>query len=124
MVRSLAEAAEAARIAVSRPAGGHLVQFDRLGLSRLLVSWTQADTFGAAAASFLAPLQHQSGELVNTLSAYLGAESSVSETAAILGVHRNTVSTRIAKAVQLLGIDLSDPDERMAVQLACRAVLT
>lgn len=108
LVRSLAEATETARIAVSRPAGGHLVQFDRLGLSRVHVSWTQTDTFGPVAASFLAPLQDQSGELVNALSACLGAESSVSEPAAILCVHRNTVSTRIAKAVQL----------------ACRAVLT
>lgn len=123
LVRSLAEASEAARIAASRTAGGHVVQFDRLGLSRLLLAWTQTDTFAPAAASLLTPLQDQPGELVVTLSAYLNAESSVSETAAVLGVHRNTVSARVTRAVELLGVDLSDPDERMAVQLACRAVL-
>ncbi|MGI3782631.1 MAG: PucR family transcriptional regulator [Janthinobacterium lividum] len=123
LVRTLAEATEAARIAVSRTAGGYVVQFDRLGLSRLLIGWTQTDTFAPAAASLLLPLQDQPGELVATLSAYLNAESSVSETAAVLGVHRNTVSARVSRAVELLGVDLSDPDERMAVQLACRAVL-
>ena len=64
-----------------------------------------------------------SGELVATLSAYLDAESSVSDTVAVLGVHRNTVSARVSRAVELLGVDLADPDERMAIQLACRAVL-
>jgi hypothetical protein len=123
LVRTLAEATEAARIAVSRTAGGYVVQFDQLGLSRLLMAWTQTDTFAPAASSLLLPLQDQPGELVATLSAYLNAESSVSETAAVLGVHRNTVSARVSRAVELLGVDLSDPDERMAVQLACRAVL-
>lgn len=124
LVRSLAEATEAARIAVNRTAGGYVVQFDRLGLSRLLVAWTQTDTFAPAAASLLTPLEGQPGDLVATLSAYLGAESSVAEAAAVLGVHRNTVSARVSRAVELLGVDLSDPDERMAIQLACRAVLT
>jgi hypothetical protein len=123
LVRSLGEAAEAAKIAVSRTAGGYVVQFDRLGLSRLLVAWTQTDTFAPAASSLLLPLQDQPGDLVATLSAYLNAESSVSDTAAVLGVHRNTVSARVSRALELLGIDLSDPDERMAVQLACRTVL-
>jgi DNA-binding PucR family transcriptional regulator len=123
LVRSLGEATEAAKIAVSRTAGGYVVQFDRLGLSRLLTAWTQTDTFAPAAASLLVPLQDQPGELVATLSAYLNAESSVSDTAAVLGVHRNTVAARISRAVELLGVDLADPDERMVVQLACRAVL-
>lgn len=124
LVRSLAEATEAAKIAVNRTAGGYVVQFDRLGLSRLLVAWTQTDTFAPAAASLLTPLEGQPGDLVATLSAYLGAESSLAEAAAVLGVHRNTVSARVSRAVELLGVDLSDPDERMAIQLACRAVLT
>lgn len=123
LVRSLGEAAEAAKIAVSRTAGGYVVQFDRLGLSRLLMAWTQTDTFAPAAASLLIALRDQPGELLTTLSAYLNAESSISATAAVLGVHRNTVSARVSRAVELLGVDLSDPDERMALQLACRAVL-
>lgn len=121
LVRSLGEAGDAAKIAVTRTAGGHLVQVDRLGLSQLLLAWTRTETFGPAAASLLTPLQDEPA-LLATLTAYLEAQSSIAETAAILGVHRNTVTARIAKAVELLGVDLRDPDERLAVQLACRSV--
>lgn len=98
------------------------MQVDRLGLSQLLLAWTRTETFGPAASSLLTPLQDEPA-LLATLSAYLQAQSSIAETAAILGVHRNTVTARISKAVELLGIDLGDPDERLAVQLACRSVL-
>lgn len=123
LVRSLGEAGDAARIAVTRTAGGHLVHVDRLGVGQLLLAWTRTDTFAPAASSLLTPLQGQAG-LLETLAAYLEAESSLADTAAVLGVHRNTVSARIARAVDLLGVDLGDPDERLALQLACRSVLS
>ncbi|MEJ7647749.1 MAG: helix-turn-helix domain-containing protein [Nakamurella sp.] len=123
LVRSLGEAGDAARIAVTRAAGGHLVHVDRLGVGQLLLAWTRTDTFAPAASSLLTPLQGQAG-LLETLAAYLEAESSLADTAAVLGVHRNTVSARIARAVDLLGVDLDDPDERLALQLACRSVLS
>ena len=50
----------------------------------------------------------------------LDAESSLAETAAVLGIHRNTVSARITKIQQLLGVDLTNPNERLALHLACR----
>lgn len=123
LVRSLGEAGDAARIAATRAASGHLVHVDRLGLGQLLLAWTHTDTFAPAAASLLTPL-HDHPELLTTLAAYLDAESSVADTAAVLGVHRNTVSGRVGRAVQLLGVDLDDPEERLAVQLACRSVLS
>lgn len=123
LVRSLGEATDAARIARTRAAGGHLVQVDRLGLSQLLLAWTRTDTFSPAASSLLTPLAETPG-LLETLAAYLDAESSIADTAAVLGVHRNTVTARIARAVDLLGVDLDDPDERLALQLACRSVLS
>ncbi|MGH3705720.1 MAG: helix-turn-helix domain-containing protein [Agromyces sp.] len=43
-------------------------------------------------------------------------------TAAALGLHRNTVSTRIQRAQELLGVDMTDPEARLALHLACRAV--
>jgi DNA-binding PucR family transcriptional regulator len=63
------------------------------------------------------------GDLVRTLAAYLDAESSLAETAIVLGVHRNTVAARISRIEQLLGVDLSRPDERLALHLAARAVI-
>jgi len=72
----------------------------------------------------LDPLTDQPGALLETLGAYLDAESSTADTAAVIGVHRNTVAARIARVVELLGVDLADPDERLAVQLACRSLLS
>lgn len=96
---------------------------DRLGIGQLLLGWTRTDTFLQAARSMLEPLRDQPGDLLNTLTAYLDAESSLTETAAVLGVHRNTVTARITRAQELLGMELTDPDERLALHLACRSVL-
>jgi DNA-binding PucR family transcriptional regulator len=121
--RSLGEAADAARLAQGRPESGRFMHVDRLGLAQLLLAWTRTDTFQPAAQSLLAPLADASGELLATLSAFLDAESSVTETAAVLGVHRNTVTARIARIESTLGVDLSVPDDRLALHLACRTAL-
>jgi sugar diacid utilization regulator len=123
LTRTLGEAGDAARLAVTRTASGHFVHVDRLGLGRLLLAWTRTDTFLPAARSMLDPLHGQPGDLLRTLTAYLDAESSLTEAAAVLGVHRNTVAARVARAQELLGVDLADPDERLALHLACRSVL-
>ncbi|GAA5125315.1 helix-turn-helix domain-containing protein [Pseudonocardia adelaidensis] len=123
LARTLGEAGDAARLAATRSAGGYFVHVDRLGLGQLLLAWTRTDTFLLAARSLLEPLRDQPGDLLATLTAYLDAESSLTETAAVLGVHRNTVATRMAKAQELLGVELTDPDERLALHLACRSVL-
>jgi hypothetical protein len=121
LVRSLGEAADAARLAAGRPESGYFVHVDRLGLAQLLLAWTQTDTFLPAAEQLLAPLEHGGPALLETLSAYLDAESSVAETAAVLGVHRNTVADRVARVQRLLGVDLQDPETRLALHLATRA---
>lgn len=44
-----------------------------------------------------------------------GCASARQRTAAALGIHRNTVRQRIARAEALLELDLADPDTRMDV---------
>ncbi|UAJ80778.1 helix-turn-helix domain-containing protein [Leifsonia sp. ZF2019] len=122
LVATIDGAADAARIAADRSATGHFVRIDALGLEQLLLSWTESDTFVPAAESLLAPLIARGPELVETLTAYLDHESGIAATADALGLHRNTVSTRVARAQELLGLDLGDPETRLAVHLACRAV--
>jgi sugar diacid utilization regulator len=122
--QSLSEASDAARLARSRPESGRFLHVDRLGLAQLLLAWTRTDTFQPAAHALLAPLQGQPGDLVKTLAAYLDSESSLADTAAILGIHRNTVSARITRIESLLGVDLSVPDDRLALHLACRTSMT
>ena len=122
LVATIDEATDAARIAASRSAAGWFVRIDTLGLEQLLLSWTENDTFVPAATSLLAPLIDQAPELLHTLTGYLDHESSIAATAEAIGIHRNTVSTRIARIHELLGVDLSDADARLAVHLACRAI--
>ncbi|MDO4028223.1 PucR family transcriptional regulator [Clavibacter michiganensis] len=124
IARSLAEAADAARLAASRPQSGRFLHVDRLGLAQLLLAWTQTDTFQPAALELLAPLRRQTtGDLLATLATYLDAESSVAETASILAVHRNTVAERIQRVQRILQVDLADAETRLALHLACRTVL-
>jgi hypothetical protein len=122
VARTLGEAGEAARLAAGRVASGRFLHVDRLGLGQTLLAWTRTDTFQPAARSLLAPLEDQAGDLLHTLTTYLDEESSVTETAAILGIHRNTVSQRLTRIRSLLAVDLGDPSERLALHLACRTV--
>lgn len=122
LVRTLGEAGDAVRLAAARPESGWFVHVDRLGLAQLLLAWTQTDTFLPAAEQLLAPLERGGGALRETLAAYLDAESSIAETAAVLGVHRNTVADRIARVERRLRVDLSDPETRLALHLATRAL--
>lgn len=122
LATTIAEATDAARMARTRPESGRFLHVDQLGMAQLLLEWTRTDTFEPAARTLIAPLRGQPGDLVRTLAAYLDAESSIAETAAVLGVHRNTVAARIERIERLLAVDLSHRDERLALHLACRAV--
>jgi len=121
---SLAEAGDAAGLARGRAETGRFLHVDRLGLAQLLLAWTRTDTFQPAARALLAPIEDQPGDLVTTLAVYLDTESSLAETAAVLGIHRNTAAARIHKIQHLLGVDLSNPDERLALHLASRTTRT
>ena len=123
LATTLEDAAEAARIATGRASTGHFVRLDALGIEQLLLSWTESDAFVPAAASLLAPLRDHAPELLATLAAYLDHGSSVAATAEAMRLHRNTVSARVARVQDLLGLDLLDPETRLATHLATRAVL-
>lgn len=120
--KSLSEAREASIIA--QAAGGDAVvqHIDELGVKRILLGWYASDSFAEFARTLLGPLiaADTNGELLITLEAFLDSESSPTETALRLGVHRNTIINRMERARALLTVDLDDGDERLAVQLACR----
>nr|WP_209707133.1 helix-turn-helix domain-containing protein [Leucobacter exalbidus] len=123
LTRTLSEAADAAKIALTRSSSGYLVRVDSLGLEQLLLAWTGNDTFLPAAESLLAPLLAEAPELLDTLAVFLDHESGIQATATALGLHRNTVALRVHRAQELIGADLTSPDTRLALHLACRAVL-
>nr|WP_238351532.1 helix-turn-helix domain-containing protein [Kribbella shirazensis] len=118
---TLSEARDAADLARShdfRPAVEHS---DELGVARLLATWQRSDVTRAFAESALAPLR-DSATLLTTLRAYLESGGSVVLAAQVLGVHRNTVTIRVQQVRERLGVDLDDPSQRLALQVACRAL--
>jgi sugar diacid utilization regulator len=127
IARSLDEARQACLLArtESGASGANRVEhIDAVSMKRLLVGWYASGTLRSVADEIVTPLitADPSGELVRTLRLYLDLESSTTLTAARLGVHRNTVMQRIDRARRLLSVDLDDPDDRIVVHLATRAV--
>jgi sugar diacid utilization regulator len=125
-----ASAAEA-RIALvaARSAGKpeSVATHDATGVQRMLMEWYASDTAQASVRAQLAPLERLGparGETaIRTLAAYLDQQGSIVRTASVLHLHRNAVAYRLRRITDLLGVDLDDPDQRLALQLACRARL-
>ena len=123
--RSLSEAAEASVIANARthaPSG--VAHIDQLGVQRVLMGWFSSDDFTSYAGSILEPVVEidAEGNLLETLEAFLDASCSTTAAAQRLGVHRNTISNRIRRVTDVLGIYLEDPETRLSLQLACRVL--
>jgi DNA-binding PucR family transcriptional regulator len=64
----------------------------------------------------------RAGVLVATLSAYLDCFGDVRAAAEKLGVHPNTFRYRLRRLQQQVGLDLSDPAERLVAALQLRAL--
>jgi len=123
-----ASAAEAAAaVAAARLAGKSNVvcSFDEVGLRRTLIEWYASDSAREAVKSLLEPLERlgqRKAELaIGTLQTYLDHQGSLSATAATLHLHRNAVAYRIAQIIERLQVNIDDPDQRLLLQLACRA---
>ena len=95
-----------------------------MGVRRILLGWYASESFAQFATTLLASIRDSDsdGELLQTLETYLDSNCSPSETAIILNVHRNTVINRVEKLRSLLKVNLDEPDERLALQLACRVI--
>jgi len=101
-----------------------LTVFDEFGLDLALLEWFSLESSRESAKQLLAPFRELPPEkaetLMLTLQAYLDNQGSLSATAAELYIHRNAVAYRMAAIRRLLQTDLTDPEERLALQLACR----
>lgn len=123
---SLQEAHDAGLLARSREIAGAVEQMDPLSIRRLLVGWYSYGPLQEIATALVQPLlvADPAGELLRTLRCYLDHQCSPTTTAAVLGVHRNTVMYRLTRIRELLSADLDRPDERLAVHLAVHAAAT
>jgi DNA-binding PucR family transcriptional regulator len=120
-----ARAALAAARAARTPAG--VAAHDAVGIRRMLMEWYASDTVRASVRDQLAPLEKlgpgRADTAILTLATYLDEQGSVIRTAQKLHLHRNAVTNRLRGITDLLDVDLDDPDQRLALQLACRARL-
>jgi sugar diacid utilization regulator len=106
---------------------GIVVMFDGTGLRRILVDVSSSPLSRRLIAELLAPIDAQgpvhARQAIETLAAYLDAQSSPTQAARVLHLHPNAVSYRIRRITELLRINLSDPDTRFTLHLACRTRL-
>jgi DNA-binding PucR family transcriptional regulator len=122
--RSIREAQQAALLASARNLAGMVERIGASGAKRLLANYFLPRQQYEIAERMLHPLTDTdpSRQLLDTLMCYLDNESSATATAAALGVHRNTVLQRVERIRSLLAVNLADPDERLALQLASRII--
>jgi purine catabolism regulator len=104
---------------------GQVTRFEDLGIYRLLFAARELPelrSFHDDALTALIDYDRQHGaELLRTLGAFFAGRCGPKETAAILGVHRNTVLYRLERIRELTGFDLDDADVRLRLQLAYSA---
>ncbi len=81
----------------------------------------------AAAAALLAPLERlgerRAEQAVRTLQVYLDSWGSLARSGRTLHLHPNAVAHRMKRIRTALPHDLDDPEQRLALQLACRGWL-
>lgn len=65
--------------------------------------------------------QRQGGDLLLTLEGFFNANGHLSQTADALHIHRNTLQYRLNRISELTGLDMTQPDTRLAIQLAVKA---
>lgn len=101
---------------------GHPVQQGPDSLQDLLFATADPATLDAFREVVLGDLQTAdlSGELIDTLAAWLATQGSTEATARRLGVHRHTVTNRLDRITRLTAGRLSTPDGLLEYQLALR----
>lgn len=104
-----------------------LISFDSSPLRRLLAEIAASPAARSSIESLLTPLD-QLGDgraliAVATLQVYLDERGSLKESGRRLHLHPNAVAYRIKQIRGRLDADLDDPDQRLALQVACRTRL-
>jgi sugar diacid utilization regulator len=123
-----ASASEATAAMVSARSLGRradLAVFDTGKIRQFVLEMVASPSALASITSVLEPLESlepdRRTEAVETLNAYLDAQGSYTAAGKRLQLHPNAVLYRIKRLAGILGLDLGDPDLRLAVHLACRA---
>ncbi|UGY94576.1 PucR family transcriptional regulator [Streptomyces gobiensis] len=121
--QSVTEAELAAAVA-SRQGGGAIERYAELGPRAVLASLPVAEIAEASRVLLAGLLADPKADvLLTTLTALLDCAGSTGQAAARLGVHRNTMLGRIER-IRACGVDLNAPEQRLALHVACHALLS
>jgi purine catabolism regulator len=96
--------------------------FGNLSVYRLLYQLEGNPELAAFCRETLGPLldYEGGGDLLETLEAFCDRLGNLSQTAEKLFIHRNSLLYRMERIAQLTGLDLNNPDTRLAVHLALK----
>lgn len=126
--RSLHQAEVALRVQDAAATDDCATCYEALGVYQLLAEVRDpaaTEVFGRGwLQSLLDYDARRNADLVNTLSQYLDCGGNYDASARALFIHRSTLKYRLNRIRDISGYDLSDPDTRFNLQLACRAWTT
>ena len=120
--KSYSQALSIQRLQENRKIGNDRVAYANLGIHKLLLGIEDREILTEYYNSTLMPLldydARNQSDLANVLHTYLRHDGSVKAAADELYLHRNTVNYKIAKAAEVLNMDLSSLDSRMQLLLS------
>ncbi len=96
--------------------------YPALSIYRLLMLLENHPELDSFQEDILGPLLAQDNRsvLVETLEAYYRSGGNLSQTAESLYIHRNTLSYRLERISEISGLDFTNPDANLAMQIALR----
>lgn len=122
-LRSLDQARESWRMGCSWQASP-VTYFGDLGLYQLLTGLGGSGEANRFFRKTVEPLishdEEHNAELVETLEAFFACHGNLSQTAASLHIHRNTLTYRLQRISSITRMDLNDADARFSLQLGLK----
>ncbi|WP_212909086.1 CdaR family transcriptional regulator [Streptomyces sp. TS71-3] len=111
------EALAAARAALAEDRLGPVAQWSAIGPYRMLTALPPRASRDPVAQELLAPAHR---ELARTAEAFLDCAGQAGRTAALLGIHRQTLYYRLSRVEQLTGLDLDDGEDRLLLHMTLK----
>lgn len=117
---ALLQAEQAVALEHRNGGSGKTTHFEDIGKFRFVLGQPETDIEAQSSRALgeLAEDEERYADLIKTLDAFIRLHGSVNAVARDLFLHRNTVRQRLRRIAQLTGANLSDPNDRLALQLA------
>ncbi len=95
------------------------ISYQQLRSFTVLADIADTEHSRALLADIVGPL-HSAPDLLETLTRYLDQGGNVNATARVLGVHRNTMLSKLERVSRVIGLDIRQPENQFTAWLAIR----